>query len=72
MKKTNPKETAIEAAQKLIQTQIQKDCEDCTKELEALEAQSLAILKKYNCSKNIQGQFINNQIKTNFVITKNQ
>ena len=68
---TKSNTTAIEAAEKLINEQKQKDVNDCVNELQALQEQENVILKKYNCSKNLKGEFLNNQIQAGFVIAKN-
>lgn len=67
---TKAKETAVEAAEKLIQKQNEKDIQSCIKELEDLQKKEAEILKKYGCLKHIKGQFIDNTIECGFIITK--
>lgn len=67
---TKANKTAIEAAQEVIQKQNQKDVNDCVAALQALQIEENKVLEKYGCVKNIVGQFVNNQIVTEFKVSK--
>lgn len=62
--------TEIEIAKEVIQKQNQLDIDNCVEELKALQEKENEILKKYNCAKNVRGEFINDRIETKFIITK--
>lgn len=67
---TKANKTAIEAAQEVILKQNQKDVNDCVAALQALQIEENKVLEKYGCVKNIVGQFVNNQIVTEFKVSK--
>jgi len=67
---TKAKETAKDAAIKVLQAEAEKDIQACIAELKKIQEQENEVLKKYGCVRHITGKFLNNQIESQFIIDK--